>query len=136
MHLRYFSETPTLYQNYLAMSNTSDGTGGKPIAVWSQSISGANAINPLVAFYNIHGRKREVIFFYIVPDTPRDYIIAYNMYQYYCIHAPDHEWSCLNLWFDWSWPVYLYHKEYSQFLEDGRRLIKISRSQGKLPKKF
>jgi hypothetical protein len=30
------------------------------------------AINPLVAFYDIHGRKREVLFFYFVPDTTRD----------------------------------------------------------------
>jgi hypothetical protein len=55
------------------MSNTSDVTGGTPIAVWLQSISGVNAINPLVAFYNIHGRKREMLFFYFVPDTTRDY---------------------------------------------------------------
>jgi hypothetical protein len=49
-----------------------DVTGGKPIAVWSQSNSGVSAINALVAFYDIHGRKREVPFFYIVPDTSRD----------------------------------------------------------------
>jgi hypothetical protein len=54
------------------MSNTADVTGGEPIAVWSLSISGANAINPLVAFYDIHGRKREELFFYFVPDTIRD----------------------------------------------------------------
>jgi hypothetical protein len=52
------------------MSNTPDVTGGKSIAVWLQSISGA--INPLVVFYDIHGRKREVLFFYFVPDTTRD----------------------------------------------------------------
>jgi hypothetical protein len=52
----HISKTPTFYQNYLAMSNTVHVTGGKPIAGWSQSISG-NAINPLVAFYDIHGRK-------------------------------------------------------------------------------
>jgi hypothetical protein len=34
-------------------------TGGKSIAVLLQSISGVNAINLLVAFYDIHGRKRE-----------------------------------------------------------------------------
>jgi hypothetical protein len=34
---------------------------------------GINAINPLVAFYNIHGRKREVLFFYLVPDITRDF---------------------------------------------------------------
>jgi hypothetical protein len=74
-HLRYPSETPTFYQNYLAIRNTADVTGGKPIAVRSQSISGANAVNPLVAFYDIHGGKREVLFFYFVPDTTRDNVI-------------------------------------------------------------
>jgi hypothetical protein len=34
------------------MSNTADVKGGKPIDVWSQSISGVNTINPLVAFYD------------------------------------------------------------------------------------
>jgi hypothetical protein len=33
------SETPTFYQNYLAMWNTTDVTGGKPIAVLLQSIA-------------------------------------------------------------------------------------------------
>jgi hypothetical protein len=33
---------------------------------------GVSAINPLVAFYNVYGRKREVLFFYFVPDTTRD----------------------------------------------------------------
>jgi hypothetical protein len=37
---------PAFQQNYLAISNTADVTGGKPKAVWSQSILGANAINP------------------------------------------------------------------------------------------
>jgi hypothetical protein len=49
-------------------------TGGKPITVLLQSISGVSAINPLVAFYDIHGRKREVLFFSFVPDTTRDSI--------------------------------------------------------------
>jgi hypothetical protein len=31
--LRYSSETPTFYQNYLAMRNTADVTDGKSIAV-------------------------------------------------------------------------------------------------------
>jgi hypothetical protein len=47
-------------------------TGGKPIAFFLQSISGGSAINPLVAFYDIHGGKIEVLFFYFVPDTTRD----------------------------------------------------------------
>jgi hypothetical protein len=71
-HLRYSSETPTPYQNWLAMRNTVDVTGGKPIAVLLQSISGVSAINPLDAFYDIHGGKREVLFFYFIPDTTRD----------------------------------------------------------------
>jgi hypothetical protein len=54
------------------MRNTADVTGGKPIAVFLQSISGVSTINPLVAFYDIRGRKREVLFFYFVPDTTRD----------------------------------------------------------------
>jgi hypothetical protein len=54
------------------MRNTADVTGGKPIAFLLQSISGVSAINPLVAFYDIHGGKREVLFFYFVPDTTRD----------------------------------------------------------------
>jgi hypothetical protein len=54
------------------MKNTADVTGGKPIAVLLQSISGVSAINPLVAFYDINGGKREVLFFYFVPDTTHD----------------------------------------------------------------
>jgi hypothetical protein len=38
-------------------------TGGKSII---------NAINPLVAFYDIHGSKEEVLFYYFVPGTTRD----------------------------------------------------------------
>jgi hypothetical protein len=61
------------------MRNTADVTGGKPIAVLLQSISGVSAINFLVAFYDIHGGKREVLFFYFVPDTTRD-----NLFLNYC----------------------------------------------------
>jgi hypothetical protein len=50
------------------MRNTADVTGGKSIAILLQSISGVSDINPLVAFYGIHGGKREVLFFYFVPD--------------------------------------------------------------------
>jgi hypothetical protein len=39
------------------MKNTADVIGGKPIAVLLQSILGVSAINPLVAFYDIHGGK-------------------------------------------------------------------------------
>jgi hypothetical protein len=66
------------YQNYLAMSNSADVTGGKPIAIWSESISSVSAINPLVACYDIHGGKRAVLFFYFVPVTTRDcYVTKY-----------------------------------------------------------
>jgi hypothetical protein len=51
-------------------------TGGKPIAVLFQSISGVSAVNPLVAVYDIHGEKREVLFFYFVPDTTRDSLMG------------------------------------------------------------
>jgi hypothetical protein len=51
--------------------NTADVTGGKPIAVLLQSISDVSFVNPLVAFYNIHGRKGKVLFFCSVQDTTR-----------------------------------------------------------------
>jgi hypothetical protein len=54
------------------MKNTADVTGRKSIAVLLQSVSGVSAINPLVAFYDTHGGKREVLFFYFVPDITRD----------------------------------------------------------------
>jgi hypothetical protein len=54
------------------MRNTADVIGGKHIAVLLQSISVVSAINPLVALYDINGGKREVLFFYFVPDTTRD----------------------------------------------------------------
>jgi hypothetical protein len=44
------------------MSITADVTGGNPTAVCSLSISGVNAFNPLVAFYDIQGRKRKAFF--------------------------------------------------------------------------
>jgi hypothetical protein len=54
------------------MRNTADVTDGKPIAVLLQPILGVSAINPLIVFYDIHGGKKKVIFFYFVPDTTRD----------------------------------------------------------------
>jgi hypothetical protein len=57
-------------------------TGDKPIAILLQSISGA--INPLVAFYDIHGGKREVLSFYFVSDTTRDY--SNNIYFFLFIY--------------------------------------------------
>jgi hypothetical protein len=43
------------------MKNTAELPGGKPIAVWWKSLSGVNAVDPLVTFYDIRGRKGEVI---------------------------------------------------------------------------
>jgi hypothetical protein len=51
---------------------TADVAGGKPIAVCLQSISDVNDVIPLVGFYDIHGRKREELFYYSVKDTTRD----------------------------------------------------------------
>jgi hypothetical protein len=62
------------------MRNTADVRGGKPIAVLLQSISGVSAINPLIAFYDIHGGKREVLFFYFVLDTTQEmYTVCLNV---------------------------------------------------------
>jgi hypothetical protein len=47
------------------MKNTADVTGGNPIAVLLQHISGVSATNLLMAFYDIHGGKREVLCFYL-----------------------------------------------------------------------
>jgi hypothetical protein len=60
------------------MKNSADVTGGKPIAVLLQPILGVSAINPLIAFYDIHRGKREMLFFYFVPDTKRDGIIKHD----------------------------------------------------------
>jgi hypothetical protein len=45
------------------MKNTTDVTGGKPIVVLFQFISGVSSFNPLVSFYDIHGGKREVPYY-------------------------------------------------------------------------
>jgi hypothetical protein len=51
------------------MRNTADVTSGKPIAVVFSLSQVISAINHLVAFYDIHEAKREMLFFYFVPDT-------------------------------------------------------------------
>jgi hypothetical protein len=45
------------------MTNTADVTDGNLIAVLLQTISGVSAINSLVAFYDVHGKKREMLLF-------------------------------------------------------------------------
>jgi hypothetical protein len=58
-------------------------TGGMPIAALLQCISGESAINPLVAFYDIHGGKREVLSFYFVPDTTQDFLSYIYFFKCY-----------------------------------------------------
>jgi hypothetical protein len=60
---------PTFYQNYVA--NTAYVTGGKPNTVLMQYITGISAISPLVAFYDIHEEKRDVLFL-ILARTPHE----------------------------------------------------------------
>jgi hypothetical protein len=47
----------------LAIKNTADVTGGKPIAVLLQSISGVSAINPLVAFTTSMEERGAILLF-------------------------------------------------------------------------
>jgi hypothetical protein len=86
------------------MRNTADLRGGKPIVVLLQSISGVSAINPLVAFYDIHGGKREVLFFYFVPDTTRDEPIKLKIYWWYLmVLSSDVLWTVFLTWASVSW---------------------------------
>jgi hypothetical protein len=51
-------------------------TCGKPIAVLLQSISSVSAINPLVAFYDIHGGKRGAILLFCPGHHMRQFTIT------------------------------------------------------------
>jgi hypothetical protein len=68
------------------MSNTADVTGGKFIAVLLQSISGVSAINPVVAFFDIHGGKREVLFFRNFNKTYRHYLFGHQVHVPFSNH--------------------------------------------------
>jgi hypothetical protein len=63
------------------VKNTADVTGGKPIAILLQSISGVSAINPFSRLYDIHGGKREVLI-YFVPETTRDLNFKYVFFPH------------------------------------------------------
>jgi hypothetical protein len=52
------------------MRHTVDLTGGWPITVLLQPISDISAINPLVAFYDIHEEKR--CYSFILSRTPHE----------------------------------------------------------------
>jgi hypothetical protein len=55
------------------MSNTADVIGGKTMSVWSQFISGANAINPLVE------RERSYSFILsMIPQEARRDLLLYD----------------------------------------------------------
>jgi hypothetical protein len=68
------------------MRNTADVTGGKPIAVLLQSISGVSAINPLVAFYDIQWRKeRGAILLFCPGHHTRLYVQIISIKIYFLI---------------------------------------------------
>jgi hypothetical protein len=69
------AETPTLYLNYLVMRNT------EKVFCLMAVISGVSAVNPLVVFYNMHGRIGEVLFFWSIPDSTRDTIHTTHAYS-------------------------------------------------------
>jgi hypothetical protein len=60
------------------MRNTADVIGGKTIAILLQTIFYDIRLS-LVAFYDIHGGKREMLFFYFVPDPTRDLLIVISI---------------------------------------------------------
>jgi hypothetical protein len=65
------------------MKNTVDVTGGKPIAVLLQAISGGSVINPLAAFYDIQEKRgkedRERCYSFILSRTPHETLILRNV---------------------------------------------------------
>jgi hypothetical protein len=66
--------------NDLTTRNTTAVAGGKPIDVRLQSISSVSAVNPLVAFYDIHGRKGVGLFYSFVRYITRDNLINKTIY--------------------------------------------------------
>jgi hypothetical protein len=57
-----------------------------------------SAINPLVAFYEIDGKKREMLFFYIVPDTHHtrlvvNIILPYGVKIFFLVFIIKKEWK-------------------------------------------
>jgi hypothetical protein len=62
------------------MTNTADVTGSKPIAVPLHSISGVSDINPLVAFYVIHGgNERGAILLFCPGHRTRRYYVLLSL---------------------------------------------------------
>jgi hypothetical protein len=57
--------------------STADVTDGKPLRRLI-AVHLRGAVSHLVAFYDIHGRKGEVLFFCSVPDTTREHHPVFN----------------------------------------------------------
>jgi hypothetical protein len=86
-HLRFISERvadasqiflrDTHVLPKLVSNEEPDVTGGKPIAVLLQSISGVTAINSLVAFYVIHGGNRGGAILLFCPGHHTRYYVYY-----------------------------------------------------------
>jgi hypothetical protein len=72
------------------MRNTADLTGGKPIAVGSQSISGMSVVGPLVTFYDIPEEKERYLSTLPLLFQPPHGTTgnAYNIFIYVTIHRP------------------------------------------------
>jgi hypothetical protein len=64
-----FTFYPRSYQRYAKYLREPHFTEMSYEKYCRHDISGATTVNPLVAFYDIQGRKREILFFNSVPDT-------------------------------------------------------------------
>jgi hypothetical protein len=71
--------------NYLTMRNAAYIADGNPIAVWLQCITGGSVVNPLVAFYDIHGKRWRDVTSFILWDATRLREVAYDHLQYHPI---------------------------------------------------
>jgi hypothetical protein len=82
-----------VYQNYLALRNTADVTGGKRIAVFLKSISGVIAINLLAVFYDIHGKERDAMLLFCPGHhTKHNTSTSYNTSYNYDLINYDFKW--------------------------------------------
>jgi hypothetical protein len=85
------------------MRNTTDVTGGKPVAVLLQSISGVRAINHLVAF-TTSMEERERCYSFILSRTPHvtpDLNLKYNKNKHYNNKENIHYHRTFGIVFEW-----------------------------------
>jgi hypothetical protein len=78
---RGISDILPRHPRFIKIIYTADVTGDKPIAVCSQSISGVNAINSIVAFY-VTMEERERCYSFILSWTPHETYVC-MMYVYH-----------------------------------------------------